>query len=78
MDEKEKLKGIPGFDQQETVGVSPWLLSVLDELGTDRNALAAARTDRAEDIAACVLYTIAQPKRCDVVHLQIRPHLLEI
>src|SRR5690349_12618202 len=33
---------------------------------------------RAEDIAACVLYTITQPKRCDVVHLQIRPHLQEI
>jgi NADP-dependent 3-hydroxy acid dehydrogenase YdfG len=33
---------------------------------------------RAEDIAACVLYTITQPKRCDVVNLQIRPHLQEI
>jgi NADP-dependent 3-hydroxy acid dehydrogenase YdfG len=33
---------------------------------------------RAEDIAACVLYTITQPKRCDVVTLQIRPHLQEI
>ena len=33
---------------------------------------------RAEDIAACVLYTITQPKRCDVVMLQIRPHLQEI
>jgi NADP-dependent 3-hydroxy acid dehydrogenase YdfG len=33
---------------------------------------------RAEDIAACVLYTITQPKRCDVVELQIRPHLQAI
>ena len=33
---------------------------------------------RAEDIAACVLYTITQPKRCDVVMLQIRPHLQTI
>lgn len=33
---------------------------------------------RAEDIAASVLYTITQPKRCDVVTLQIRPHLQEI
>lgn len=33
---------------------------------------------RAEDIAACVLYTITQPKRCDVVALQIRPHLQEV
>lgn len=38
MDEKEKLKGITGFNTQETMGVSPWLLSVLDELGTERNA----------------------------------------
>ena len=30
---------------------------------------------RAEDIAACVLYTLTQPKRCDVVNVQIRPHL---
>jgi NADP-dependent 3-hydroxy acid dehydrogenase YdfG len=33
---------------------------------------------RAEDIAACVFYTITQPRRCDVVSLQIRPHLQEI
>ncbi|HEY0609153.1 MAG TPA: SDR family oxidoreductase [Chitinophaga sp.] len=30
---------------------------------------------KAEDIAACVLYTITQPPRCDVVTVQIRPHL---
>ena len=36
MDEKDKLKGNTGFDQQATVGVSPWLLSVLDELGGER------------------------------------------
>ncbi|UYQ94085.1 SDR family oxidoreductase [Chitinophaga horti] len=30
---------------------------------------------KAEDIAACVLYTLCQPKRCDVVLVQIRPHL---
>lgn len=30
---------------------------------------------RAEDIADCILYTILQPKRCDVVQVQIRPHL---
>lgn len=33
---------------------------------------------KAEDIAACILYTIAQPKRCDVVMPQIRPHLQSI
>lgn len=32
----------------------------------------------AEDIAACVLYTLQQPKRCDVVSVQIRPHLQTI
>jgi NADP-dependent 3-hydroxy acid dehydrogenase YdfG len=29
---------------------------------------------KAEDIAACILYTITQPRRCDVVSVQIRPH----
>jgi hypothetical protein len=38
MNEKEKLKGNTGFDQQVTVGVSPWLLSVLDELGGERRS----------------------------------------
>jgi len=29
---------------------------------------------KAEDIAACVLYVLTQPKRCDVISVQIRPH----
>lgn len=33
---------------------------------------------KAEDIAACVFYTLTQPKRCDVVMMQIRPHLQSI
>ena len=33
---------------------------------------------KAEDIAASILYTITQPKRCDVVTMQIRPHLQSI
>lgn len=28
-----------------------------------------------EDIAACVHYCVIQPERCDVVGVQIRPHL---
>lgn len=36
MDEKERLRGITGFNEQQTVGVSPWLLSLLDELGSER------------------------------------------
>ncbi|WP_420151568.1 SDR family oxidoreductase [Spirosoma sp.] len=30
---------------------------------------------RAEDIAVCVHYILSQPQRCDVVSVQIRPHL---
>jgi NADP-dependent 3-hydroxy acid dehydrogenase YdfG len=33
---------------------------------------------KAEDIAACVVYTLTQPKRCDVVSIQIRPHMQSI
>ena len=33
---------------------------------------------KAEDIAACVLYVLLQPRRCDVVNVQIRPHLQSI
>ena len=36
MSQKEELKGITGFDEQKTVGVSPWMLSLLDELGSGR------------------------------------------
>jgi NAD(P)-dependent dehydrogenase (short-subunit alcohol dehydrogenase family) len=30
---------------------------------------------RPEDIAACVYYSLTQPRRCDIVSVQIRPHL---
>jgi NADP-dependent 3-hydroxy acid dehydrogenase YdfG len=33
---------------------------------------------KAEDIAACILYALTQPARCDVVVVQIRPHLQPI
>lgn len=33
---------------------------------------------KAEDIAACVLYALTQPKCCDVVSVQIRPHMQSI
>jgi NADP-dependent 3-hydroxy acid dehydrogenase YdfG len=33
---------------------------------------------KAADIAACIHYCLIQPKRCDVVVVQIRPHLQEI
>ncbi|MDQ3606611.1 MAG: SDR family oxidoreductase [Gemmatimonadota bacterium] len=33
---------------------------------------------RPEDIAACVYFCLIQPKRCDVVVMQVRPHLQTI
>lgn len=33
---------------------------------------------KAEDIAACVLYIVMQPVRCDVVTVDIRPHMQPI
>jgi NADP-dependent 3-hydroxy acid dehydrogenase YdfG len=30
---------------------------------------------KAEDIAMSVLFCLSQPKRCDVVSMQVRPHL---
>ena len=30
---------------------------------------------KAEDIAANILYVLTQPKRCDVIVLQLRPHM---
>jgi hypothetical protein len=35
MDEKESLKGITGFEEEQTVGVSPWMLSLVDELAEE-------------------------------------------
>lgn len=37
--------------------------------------IAAQKMLKAEDIAMSVLYCLSQPKRCDVISLQIRPHL---
>jgi NADP-dependent 3-hydroxy acid dehydrogenase YdfG len=30
---------------------------------------------KAEDIAECVHYCLVQPQRCDLIVVQIRPHL---
>jgi len=38
MNEKQKLKGMTGFEEQETTGVSPWMLALVDELGRERKA----------------------------------------
>jgi NADP-dependent 3-hydroxy acid dehydrogenase YdfG len=44
------------------------------------HASKAARGEmlKAEDVAACVLYCLTQPRRCDVVAVSIRPHHQEI
>ena len=38
MEEKKKIKGSTGFEEQETVAVSPWMLSLVDELGEEGQA----------------------------------------
>ena len=84
--------GIQGFSEALRKEVNPLGIKVTliepGAVGTDmqdqyspeeqRQRIEQMKMLRAEDIAACVLYTITQPKRCDVVALQIRPHLQEI
>lgn len=84
--------GIQGFSESLRKEVNPLGIKVTliepGAVGTDmqseyspeeqREKIEKMEMLRAEDIAACVLYTITQPKRCDVVSLQIRPHLQEI
>lgn len=47
------------------------------ELSADdkEERIAAAEMLRPEDIADCVLFCLTQPPRCDIVSLQVRPHL---
>lgn len=84
--------GIQGFSEALRKEVNPLGIKVTliepGAVGTDmqsqyspeeqRERIEKMKMLRAEDIAACVLYTITQPKRCDVVTLQIRPHLQPI
>jgi NADP-dependent 3-hydroxy acid dehydrogenase YdfG len=84
--------GIQGFSEALRKEVNPIGIKVTliepGAVGTDmqsqyspaeqRERIEKMKMLRAEDIAACLLYTITQPKRCDVVSLQIRPHLQEI
>jgi NADP-dependent 3-hydroxy acid dehydrogenase YdfG len=84
--------GIQGFSEALRKEVNPLGIKVTliepGAVGTDmqdqyspeeqRQRIEQMKMLRAEDIAACVLYTVTQPKRCDVVTLQIRPHLQEI
>ncbi|CCH02723.1 short-chain dehydrogenase/reductase SDR [Fibrella aestuarina BUZ 2] len=55
--------GAVGSDMQDTTS---------DE---ERDKQASGEMLRAEDIAVAVHYILTQPRRCDVVSIQIRPHL---
>lgn len=83
--------GIQGFSEALRKEVNPLGIKVTliepGAVGTDmqpqspeeqRQLIDKMEMLKAEDIAACILYTITQPKRCDVVNLQIRPHLQSI
>jgi NADP-dependent 3-hydroxy acid dehydrogenase YdfG len=83
--------GIQGFSEALRKEVNPLGIKVTliepGSVGTDmqpespdeqRQKAEKMEMLKAEDIAACVLYTITQPKRCDVVMLQIRPHMQSI
>jgi len=83
--------GIQGFSEALRKEVNPLGIKVTliepGSVGTDMQPESPEEQRRkeekmemlkAEDIAACVLYTITQPKRCDVVMLQIRPHMQDI
>lgn len=83
--------GIQGFSEALRKEVNPLGIKVTliepGAVGTDmqpqspqeqRQLIEKMEMLRAEDIAAAILYTITQPRRCDVVNLQIRPHLQSI
>lgn len=84
--------GIEGFSEALRKEVNPLGIKVTliepGAVGTDMQDQYSPEEQRqkeekmemlkAEDIAACILYSITQPKRCDVVTMQIRPHLQSI
>ena len=84
--------GIEGFSEALRKEVNPLGIKVTliepGSVGTDMQSEYSPEEQRqkeenmemlkAEDIAASILYTITQPKRCDVVTMQIRPHLQSI
>jgi NAD(P)-dependent dehydrogenase (short-subunit alcohol dehydrogenase family) len=83
--------GIQGFSVALRKEVNPLGIKVSliepGAVGTDMQPEAPSQQRRkqkklemlkAEDIAVCVLYTLMQPMRCDVVNVQIRPHLQSI
>lgn len=80
--------GVQGFSESLGKEVAPLGIKVTliepGTVGTDmqeespeeqRELIKQLKMLKAEDIAACVLYTLTQPKRCTVTVVQIRPHL---
>ena len=83
--------GIEGFSEALRKEVNPLGIKVTliepGAVGTDmqphppeeqRKLEEKMKMLKSEDIAACVLYTLTQPRRCDVVVVQLRPHLQTI
>jgi NADP-dependent 3-hydroxy acid dehydrogenase YdfG len=82
--------GIQGFSESlrkevNKHGVKVSLIepgAVGTDMQSDKEAHAAKAASgemlKAEDIAACVVYCLDQPRRCDVVSVSIRPHAQEI
>ncbi len=84
--------GIEGFSEALRKEVNPLGIKVTliepGAVGTDMQSRYPPEEQRkkeekmemlkAEDIATCILYTLTQPKRCDVVNVQIRPHMQSI
>jgi NADP-dependent 3-hydroxy acid dehydrogenase YdfG len=84
--------GIQGFSEALRKEVNPMGIKVTliepGAVGTDMQSQYSPAEQRqkeekmemlkAEDIAACILYALTQPKRCDLVMVQIRPHLQSI
>ena len=79
--------GVQGFNESLRKEVNPLGIKVTliepGAVGTDmqpesvreqRQKIKKAEMLRAEDIAHCVHFCLTQPKRCDVVMLQVRPH----
>ncbi len=83
--------GIEGFSEALRKEVNPLGIKVTliepGAVGTDMQPQSPAEQRqkeekmemlKSEDIAACVFYALSQPKRCDVVVVQVRPHLQSI
>lgn len=80
--------GIQGFSEALRKELNPLGIKVSliepGAVGTDMQSNAPGEQQqkeqeqemlKAEDIAAAIVYVLSQPMRCDVISLQIRPHL---